>query len=63
MEDRFQHPPRLRGQLAHPDFLFSPDQNARPQAVGLDEALHEVHLVDADTEEEARELGERSCRR
>jgi hypothetical protein len=59
MENRLENPRRLCGKLARPDFLFSPDQDARAQAVGLDEALHEVDLVDTDREEEARELGER----
>ena len=49
----------MGGRLPSRDFLFRPEQNARAQAVRLDEALHEGHLIEAGFEEEAREVRER----
>ena len=56
---RFKDAAGFEGQTPEPDLLFGPQQNARAQAIGLNQAFHEVHLVDADREEELRELSER----
>src|SRR6266852_2796919 len=59
MEDRLENTPRLRGKRAEGDFFVCPDKDPCAQAIGLHEVLHEAHLIDADSEEEARELRER----
>jgi hypothetical protein len=47
------------GQLSKPDLFFSPKQDASAQAIGLRQALHEIHLIDTHPEKELRKLGER----
>jgi hypothetical protein len=56
---RFKDTAGLEGQSPEPDLLFRPQQNAGAQAIGLNPAFHEVHLVNADREEELREFSER----
>src|SRR5579863_3601965 len=59
IKQRFENGTGLGRQLAQPDFLFRPDQNTGTEALGLDEALHEIHLVDAHVQEKPREFRER----
>src|SRR5450432_2104124 len=59
MDDRLENAPRLRGKRAEGDFFVCPDQDPCAQAIGLNERLHEAHLIDADSEEEAREFSKR----
>lgn len=49
--------PDFRGQLPKAGFFFRPQQNAGAQAIGLNQALHEVHLINANAEEKPRKLG------
>ena len=47
-----EHSARFGGQIAEPDFLLGPKQDARTQPVRLHQLLHEFDLVDADAQEE-----------
>jgi hypothetical protein len=59
VEDSFQDCSRFGGQLPETDFLLSPKQDAVPQAVGLNQALHKGHLVDAHSQKEPHENRQR----
>jgi hypothetical protein len=58
VKNRFQDAAGIRGQLSEPDFLISPEQDARAQAVWLHQPFHEGDLVDAGGEEKSREFNE-----
>ena len=56
IEDSFQNASGFSRQRAEPDFFFYPKKNTRAQAVWLDQALHEIDLVNAGLEEKPGEF-------
>jgi hypothetical protein len=55
----FKNTAGLRGQRASLDFLIGPCQDAAAQAAGLDQPLHEMHLIDTEGEKKVGECGKR----
>ena len=59
IKDSFQNVARLRRKQVEPSLLLRPHQNARSESVRLNQTFHKVHLIDANREEESRQVGER----